>query len=86
MDQRSDAGEPSSTQDPGGNEGFVLSNPVRSFVGTVRAVLLEPTSFFRRRPPRGSRRSPLVFALVCFLISLAFVILNVSRNPLAEDV
>jgi hypothetical protein len=54
---------------PREEEGFNRSNPVRSLIRTVRAVLLEPVGFFRRLPPRGSVLNPVLFALVCSLIS-----------------
>ena len=66
--------------------GFVLSNPTGSVVSTIRALLFEPTSFFHCLPPGGSFRNPLVFALVCFLISFALAVLIIPLNPLAEDV
>jgi hypothetical protein len=66
--------------------GFVLSNPTRSFVSTIRVLLFEPTSFFHCLPPGGSLRNPLVFALRCFLISFALAVLIIPLNPLAEDV
>lgn len=56
---------------PSGGTGgeFTLSDPVGSFVRTVRNVLLSPTSFFRGIARRGDFVGPLVFALICALIS-----------------
>ncbi len=86
MDQEgSAAGGPVHGQEPR-EEGFDLSSPVRSFVSTVRAVLFEPTSSFRRLSPRGSARNPLVFALTCTLISFPPGLHAVSFDPLAGDV
>ena len=79
------AGGPVHGQEPR-EEGFDLSSPVRSFMSTVRAVLFEPTSSFRRLSPRGSVRNPLVFALVCSLICSILGILAVSFDPLVGDV
>lgn len=53
-------------------------------MSTVREVLFEPTNFFRRLPPRGSRTSnTLVFALVCLLIPLFLALLTAPCDPLA---
>jgi hypothetical protein len=53
---------------PPGRE-FDPSDPVRSFVETVRRVLFSPRDFFRGMPRSGSFRNPLIFALVCTLIA-----------------
>ena len=45
------------------------SNPVQSFVDTVRRVVLQPVGFFAGLPRRGSLLNPLVFALICTEIS-----------------
>ena len=56
-------------------EEFDISEPVRSLTRTVRAVLLKPTGFFRGVTSRGNLANPLVFALVCILISFALAII-----------
>src|SRR5215210_2055478 len=48
---------------------YDLSNPVESFVDTVRRVVLQPVGFFASLPRRGSLLNPLVFALICTEIS-----------------
>lgn len=54
----------------GGTGGeFTLSDPVGSFVSTVRNVLLSPVNFFRGIARRGDFVGPLVFAVICALIS-----------------
>ena len=48
---------------------FNLSDPVNSFVRTVRKVVLNPAGFFRGLPPRGDFVNPLVFALLCSAVA-----------------
>jgi hypothetical protein len=48
---------------------FNLQDPVGSFVRTVQGVLLSPVAFFRGIPKQGNFVSPLVFALICAVIS-----------------
>jgi hypothetical protein len=50
-------------------EGYNLSDPVNSFIDTVRRVVLEPVGFFTSLPRSGSFVNPLVFALICIEIS-----------------
>lgn len=59
-----DAGE---RRGVGGRE-FDLSDPVGSFVETVRRIILEPASFFRGMKRSGDFVGPLVFTLICALI------------------
>lgn len=56
---------------PTGSTGgeFNLSDPVGSFVRTVRNVVLDPVDFFRGIARRGDFVGPLVFAIVCAVIS-----------------
>ncbi len=48
---------------------YDLSNPLESFVDTVRQVVLQPVGFFAGLPQRGSLLNPLIFALICTEIS-----------------
>lgn len=48
---------------------YDLSNPLESFVDTVRRVVLQPVGFFAGLPRRGVLLSPLIFALICTEIS-----------------
>ena len=48
---------------------FNLQDPVNSFIGTTRSVLLDPVNFFRRIVRRGDFVNLLVYALICSLIS-----------------
>jgi hypothetical protein len=49
---------------------YNLSNPVGSFVDTVRRVVLQPVGFFAALPRSGSLLNPLVFALICTEVSV----------------
>jgi hypothetical protein len=64
---------------------FDLSNPLNSFIEVVRRVVLQPVRFFAGVPRTGSLLSPLVFALVCVVISAilsaVLVIAGVQQNP-----
>jgi len=64
---------------------FELSNPVNSFVDVVRRVVLGPVGFFAGLPRSGTLLNPLVFALVCILISAILsgllVLMGVQQNP-----
>lgn len=71
----------------GGSGGeFNLSDPVGSFVATVRSIVLNPVGFFRDMPRRGGFVNPLVFALISAVIYgvltgiLSFLINLVSGN------
>jgi hypothetical protein len=54
-------------REPGGE--FNLQDPVNSFIGTVRAVVLDPAGFFRGIPRQGNFVNPLVFAVICAVIN-----------------
>lgn len=64
-------------------EEFNLSDPVGSFIRTVRGVLLNPVSFFRGIAKQGDFVNPAIFALICALIS-AFLggIISLVLSPL----
>jgi hypothetical protein len=50
---------------------FTYTNPVESFVGTARDLVTRPVGFFRGIARRGDFVNPLIFALVCAVISAA---------------
>ena len=50
---------------------FAYTDPVQSFVGTVRALVIRPVGFFRDIARRGDFVNPLIFALVCAVASAA---------------
>ena len=64
---------------------FDLSNPASSFVDVARRVVLEPVRFFAGLPRSGNLLSPLVFALVCIVISAILsgllVLLGLQESP-----
>jgi hypothetical protein len=52
---------------PGGE--FNLQDPVNSFIGTVRTIVLDPVGFFRGIPRQGNFVNPLIFAIICAVIN-----------------
>ncbi len=48
---------------------FDYRDPTQSFVTTVRRLVVEPVAFFRGMNRQGDFVNPLVFAIICFLIS-----------------
>lgn len=58
---------PGPSRGPVGGSGgeFNLSDPVGSFVATVRSIVLNPVGFFRDMPRQGGLVNPLVFAVIC---------------------
>ncbi len=64
---------------------YDLSNPVNSFVDVVRRVVLAPVQFFAGLPRSVNVLNPLVFALICIVISALLsglmVLLGVQENP-----
>ena len=61
---------PGPSRGPVGGSGgeFNLSDPVGSFVATVRSIVLNPVGFYRDMPRRGGLVNPLVFALICSVV------------------
>ncbi len=64
---------------------FDLSNPANSFVDVVRRVVLQPVRFFGGLPRDRNLLNPLVFALVCIVVSAILsgllVLLGLQQNP-----
>ena len=52
-----------------GEGDYNLSDPINSFIDTVRRVVLQPLGFFASLPRSGNFVNPLVFALICIEIS-----------------
>jgi hypothetical protein len=48
---------------------FNYQDPVQSFIATVQAVVLRPAEFFRGILRQGDFLNPLMFALICVLVS-----------------
>ena len=67
--QTNPLGPPSGASAGGSGGEFNLSDPVNSFVSTVRRVVLDPVGFFRGLPTRGGFVNPLVFALICSVVA-----------------
>jgi hypothetical protein len=68
---------------PGGD--YDLSNPVGNFAEVVRRVVTRPTEFFSSIPKRGNFTGPIVFALICIVISaiLGGLIRLLTRSEMA---
>lgn len=64
---------------------FDLSNPVNSFFDVVRRVVFQPVRFFSGLPRSGVVLNPLLFALICIVISAilsaVLVLAGVQENP-----
>lgn len=73
---------------------FTYTDPVQSFVGTVREMVTNPAGFFRGIARRGDYANPLIFALVCTVISAAiggflgvlYAILGIGGTGVGEAV
>jgi hypothetical protein len=63
------AGDPERGPVGGPGVEFNLQDPVNSFIATARTVVLNPGGFFRGIAKRGDFVNPLIFAVVCALIS-----------------
>lgn len=50
---------------------FTYTDPLESFVGTVRDLVTHPVGFFRGIARQGDYANPLIFALACAVISAA---------------
>ena len=51
-----------------GEGDYNLSDPINTFIDTVRRVVLQPVSFFASLPRSRNLVNPLVFALICIEI------------------
>ncbi len=70
---------------PASGREFELSDPVNSFFDVVRSVVLQPVRFFAGLPRSGALVNPLLFALICIVISAIFsallVLVGVQASP-----
>ena len=48
---------------------FNYTDPVQSFISTVRRVVLQPVDFYRSILRRGDFLNPLIFAIICYVVS-----------------
>lgn len=82
--------EPRGTDSPGsggGRGGYDLSDPVGSFIETVRSIVLEPVSFFQGMQRSGDYAAPLVFTLICAAIGgLISGLITLISNLVSGDV
>lgn len=71
----------------GGYREFSLSAPLWSFASTVRGVLLSPARFFGgvSAGPRVRLREPLLFSLICTLISTPLAFLAAPLDPFIRN-
>jgi hypothetical protein len=49
---------------------FRYTDPVQTFIATVQAVVLRPVDFFRGILRQGDFINPLIFAIICYLVSV----------------
>lgn len=61
--------EPRRVSDDSSTAEFTYTDPVQSFVDTVRDLATRPASFFNRIARQGDFVNPLVFALICAVVS-----------------
>jgi hypothetical protein len=65
---RGSGGPPRVSGGASGGE-FNLSDPVQSFINTVRNVVTAPADFFRGIRREGDFVNPLIFAIICYEVS-----------------
>jgi len=67
--------------------GFDTARPVGSFIEVVRRVLFEPARFFAglTTPREEGVWAPLIFAGICFVISVPLSILTAPLDPFLVD-
>src|SRR3712207_2546839 len=49
---------------------FRYTDPVQTFIATVQAIVLRPVDFFRGILRQGDFINPLIFALICYEVSV----------------
>ena len=57
---------PSRTSGVAAGAEFRYTDPVQSFISTVRRVVLQPVDFYRGIQRQGDFLNPLIFAIICF--------------------
>lgn len=67
-DSPPERGDPSGPREGSAGE-FAYTDPVQSFVATVRSIVLAPAEFFRGMRRQGDLVNPLLFAVICAVIS-----------------
>ncbi len=66
---REPGGPPPRTSGVAAGGEFNYTDPVQSFVSTVRRIVLQPVDFFRGILRRGDFINPLIFAIICYEVS-----------------
>lgn len=61
-------GSPQGSGAGGTGGGYNLSDPVDSFLATVRGIVTQPVGFFRSLALRDALSNPIVFAMICAFI------------------
>jgi hypothetical protein len=61
-------GSPQGAQSPAAAE-FRYTDPVQTFISTVRSVVTTPAAFFRGILRQGDFVNPLIFAIICYEVS-----------------
>lgn len=49
---------------------FRYTDPVQTFIGTVQGIVLQPVDFFRGILRQGDFVNPLIFAIICYEVSI----------------
>lgn len=65
--------------------GFNVSDPLRSFARTARAVVIDPGKFFTDLRRQEAPNNPLLFGVVCLCISFLFGEVLTLLNPSLPD-
>jgi hypothetical protein len=60
---------PSRTSGVAAGAEFNYQDPVQSFISTVQRVVLQPADFYRGILRRGDFLNPLIFAIICYVVS-----------------
>lgn len=63
-----DSGGPSQRSTAGAAPEFTYTDPVQSFIGAVRSVVLTPADFYRGIRRQGDFLNPLIFAVICYVV------------------
>lgn len=82
---RSEARVDSGTDNGASRTGFSTARPARSFFETAREVILRPAGFYRDLDRDEPPKSPVIFAMICAVLSTPFGLLLVPFDPLAPD-
>src|SRR5215210_8664666 len=65
-----ESGPPPRTSGVAAGGEFTYTDPVQSFISTVQRVVLQPADFYRGILRQGDFVNPLIFALICYEVSV----------------